>query len=68
MWFGKIRVRVMCPSCGESGSNSIGYQPKCIPCGVLMEPASNNRIECGWTEFVEHVRKTCKLKIETNDR
>lgn len=51
------RLRVICPKCDHSGANSLGYQPKCHLCGTLMEPASNNKIECTWQEFQEFVNE-----------
>lgn len=51
------RLRVMCPECGAGGANSLGYQPKCHICEktVMMQPASNDKVECTWEEFVQYM-------------
>lgn len=48
-----ISVKVMCPKCGAGGATWLNNsQPKCHVCKytTLMEPASNNKIECTWSE------------------
>ena len=48
-----IRVRVMCPSCGAGGAQTLSrVQPKCHICSedTLMEPACNDHIVCTWRE------------------
>jgi hypothetical protein len=53
-----IRIRVMCPECNAGGAHYLEMaQPKCHVCeySVLMEPASNTRIECTWEEAVREI-------------
>jgi hypothetical protein len=57
-----VWVRVMCPKCGAGGAQQISScQPKCHKCNpdtitVLMEPASNDKIECTWKESVDYCK------------
>lgn len=52
-------LRVICPNCGHGGAQSIrSVQPACDMCSKrdvisYMEPASNDKIECTWSEFKE---------------
>ena len=58
--FDGIRIRVMCPECGSGGAHYIdSYQPKCHCKGSpLMQPASNNQVECTWEEFKIYLEET----------
>lgn len=55
---GKTMLKVMCPDCGSSGAHyTDSYQPKCHVCPaiVYMQPASNDKVECTWNEFIEYI-------------
>lgn len=59
-YFNRVRIRVICPVCNTGGAQDIdSYQPKCHVCKepVLMEPASNNKIECTWQEFINYYKQ-----------
>ncbi len=66
---GKTRIRVICPECSKGGSHCIeSYKPRCDVChyrgkDVLMEPASNDRIECTWEEFHAYFEENKHLFI-----